>query len=164
MVYLDNNATTPVDPAVSERMAAFLREHFGNPSSLYPIGRKAKEIVTESREALAGFLGAHRSEITFTGSGTEADNFALNGVLDANPDKNEIITSVIEHPAVLETAKYLEKKGIKISYVPVDETGLIDLDFLRDAVSSPDGPRFDHARQQRDRDHSTHQGRRPDRP
>ena len=135
MVYLDNNATTPLDPRVAEKMAAFLKEHFGNPSSLYPIGRKAKEIVTENREAVAGFLGAHRSEITFTGSGTEADNFALNGVLDANPDKNEVITSVIEHPAVLETARYLEKKGIRVSYVPVDETGLIDLDFLRDAVT-----------------------------
>jgi len=135
MVYLDNNATTPLDPRVAEKMAAFLKENFGNPSSLYPIGRKAKEIVTESREAIAGFLGAHRSEITFTGSGTEADNFALSGVLDANPDKNEIITSVIEHPAVLETARYLEKKGVKVSYVPVDGTGLIDLDFLRDAVT-----------------------------
>ena len=135
MVYLDNNATTPVDPRVSEKMDAFLCEHFGNPSSLYPIGRKAKEIVTESREAVAGFLGAHRSEITFTGSGTEADNFALNGILDANPDKNEIVTSVVEHPAVLETARYLEKKGVKVSYVPVDGTGLIDLDFLRDAVT-----------------------------
>jgi cysteine desulfurase len=135
MVYLDNNATTQLDPRVAEKMAAFLKENFGNPSSLYPIGRKAKEIVTESREAIAGFLGAHRSEITFTGSGTEADNFALSGVLDANPDKNEIITSVIEHPAVLETARYLEKKGVKVSYVPVDGTGLIDLDFLRDAVT-----------------------------
>jgi cysteine desulfurase len=135
MVYLDNNATTPLDPRVAEKMAAFLKENFGNPSSLYPIGRKAKEIVTESREAIAGFLGAHRSEITFTGSGTEADNFALSGVLDANPDKNEIITSVIEHPAVLETARYLEKKGVKVSYVPVDGTGIIDLDFLRDAVT-----------------------------
>jgi len=135
MVYLDNNATTPLDPRVAEKMAAFLKENFGNPSSLYPIGRKAKEIVTESREAIAGFLGAHRSEITFTGSGTEADNFALSGVLDANPDKNEIITSVIEHPAVLETARYLEKKGIRVSCVPVDGTGLIDLDFLRDAIT-----------------------------
>jgi len=135
MVYLDNNATTPVDPRVAEKMAAFLKENFGNPSSIYPIGRKAKELVTESRETVAGFLGAHRSEITFTGSGTEADNFALNGVLDANPDKNEIITSVIEHPAVLEMARYLEKKGVRVSYVPVDETGLIDLDFLREAVT-----------------------------
>jgi cysteine desulfurase len=135
MVYFDNNATTPLDPLVVEKMAEFLKDHFGNPSSLYPVGRKVKEIVTESRESVAGFLGAHRSEITFTGSGTEADNFALSGVLDANPDKNKIIISVIEHPAVLETARYLEKKGITVSYVPVDGMGLIDLDFLRDAVT-----------------------------
>jgi cysteine desulfurase len=135
MVYLDNNATTPVDPAVVERMTSFLKEHFGNPSSLYPIGRKAKEILTESRETVAGLLGAHRSEITFTGSGTEADNFAIMGVMDANPDKTEFVTSAIEHPAILETARYLEKRGVKVSYIPVDESGLIDLDFLRDAVT-----------------------------
>ena len=135
MVYLDNNATTPVDPAVAERMAAFLREQFGNPSSLYPIGRKAKEALTESREAVAGFLGAHRSEVTFTSSGTEADNFAILGVLEAHPDKAEIVTSAIEHPAVLETARALEKKGITVRYAPVDGTGLVDLDFLRSAVT-----------------------------
>ena len=135
MVYLDNNATTPVDPAVAERMAAFLREQFGNPSSLYPIGRKAKEALTESREAVAGFLGAHRSEVTFTSSGTEADNFAILGVLEAHPDKTEIVTSAIEHPAVLETARALEKKGITVRYAPVDATGLVDLDFLRSAVT-----------------------------
>ena len=135
MVYLDNNATTPVDPAVAERMAAFLREQFGNPSSLYPIGRKAKEALTESREAVAGFLGAHRSEVTFTSSGTEADNFAILGVLEAHPDKPEIVTSAIEHPAVIETARALEKKGITVRYAPVDATGLVDLDFLRSAVT-----------------------------
>ena len=116
-------------------MSAFLREQFGNPSSLYPVGRKAKEAMTESREAVAGFIGAHRSEITFTGSGTEADNFALQGVLEAHPDKTEIVTSVIEHPAILETAKALEKKGITVRYAPVDGTGLVDLDFIRSAVT-----------------------------
>jgi cysteine desulfurase len=135
MVYLDNNATTPVDPAVAEKMVSFLREQFGNPSSLYPIGRKAKEALTESREAVAGFLGAHRSEITFTGSGTEADNLAIQGVLEAHADKTEIVTSAIEHPAVLETTKALEKKGITVRYAPVDSTGLVDLDFLRSAMT-----------------------------
>lgn len=135
MIYLDNNATTPVDPAVAEKMAAFLRETFGNPSSLYPAGRTAKEALTESREAVAGFLGAHRSEITFTGSGTEADNFALQGVLEARPDKTEIVTSAIEHPAVLETARALEKRGVTVRYAPVDGTGLVDLDFIRSAVT-----------------------------
>lgn len=135
MVYLDNNATTPIDPNVCEKMSQFLEEHFGNPSSLYPIGRKVKDIITESRETIAQAIGASRTEIIFTGSGTEADNFAIRGVLDAFPEKNEFITSAIEHPAVMETANYLEKKGIKTTYVPVDEYGIIDLDFLRTAIT-----------------------------
>ena len=135
MVYLDNNATTPLDPAVADKMCGFLREHFGNPSSLYPIGRAVKDFISQAREQVAGALGAHRSEIVFTGSGTEADNFALRGVLDAFPDKNEVIVSSIEHPAILNAAKFLEKKGVRVTYLPVDGTGLVDLDFLRDALT-----------------------------
>ncbi|MCK4557935.1 MAG: IscS subfamily cysteine desulfurase [Candidatus Aminicenantes bacterium] len=135
MIYLDNNATTPVDPAVAEKMSDFIKENFGNPSSLYPIGRQVKEMVTEARETVAKALGAGRTEIVFTGSGTEADNFAIRGVLDALPEKNEFITSVIEHPAVIQTANYLEKKGIKVTYVPVDEYGTIDLQFLKEAIT-----------------------------
>ena len=136
LVYLDNNATTPLDPQVAERMCAFLKEHFGNPSSIYPIGRAVKEIVTQARENVAKALGAQRSEIFFTSSGTEADNWALRGILESRPGKGEVITSTIEHPAVLNQAKFLEKKGIKVSYVPVDSLGVIDLDFLRSAVTS----------------------------
>ncbi len=135
MIYLDNNATTPIDPAASEKMCQFIKEHFGNPSSLYPIGRKVKEIVTEVREVIAKVIGASRTEIIFTSSGTEADNFAIRGVLDALPEKNEIITSAIEHPAVMNTAGYLEKKGVKVIYVPVDEYGIVDLDFLKKAIT-----------------------------
>lgn len=135
MIYLDNNATTPIDPAVAEKMSDFIKENFGNPSSLYPIGRQVKEMVTEARETLAKALGAGRTEIVFTGSGTEADNFAIRGVLDALPEKNEFITSVIEHPAVIQTANYLEKKGIKVTYVPVDKYGTVDLQFLKEAVT-----------------------------
>lgn len=135
MVYLDNNATTPLDPAAADKMCWFLKEHFGNPSSLYPIGRAVKEIVTEARETVAKALGAHRNEIIFTGSGTEADNFAIRGVIDTYPEKNEIITSTIEHLAVLRVANYLEKKGVKVTYVPVDRFGTVDLDFLRDAIT-----------------------------
>jgi len=135
LVYLDNNATTPVDPAVAEKMSNFLKEHFGNPSSLYPIGRQVKEMIVEAREIVAKALNASRTEIVFTGSGTEADNFAIRGVLDALPEKNEVIISAIEHPAIIETAHYLEKKGIKITYVPVDKYGTIDLDFLKDAIT-----------------------------
>lgn len=135
MVYLDNNATTPLDPTVAEKMSQFLKEHFGNPSSLYPIGRAVKDIVNEARETIAKALGANRTEIIFTGSGTESDNFAIRGVVDAFPEKDEIIISAIEHPAVLRTADYLEKKRIKVTYVPVDEFGMIDVDFLKDAIT-----------------------------
>jgi cysteine desulfurase len=135
MVYLDNNATTPLDPNVCEKMSQFLKTHFGNPSSLYPIGREVKEIMTESREVIAKAMGAKRSEIVFTGSGTEADNFAIRGVMDALPDKDEFVTSSIEHPAIIETANYLEKKGKKVSFVPVDTFGTIDLDFLKNAIT-----------------------------
>ena len=135
MIYLDNNATTPLDPAAAEKMSQFIKEHFGNPSSLYPIGRKVKDIITEAREVIAKALGAVRTEIIFTASGTESDNFAIRGVLDALPEKNEIITSAIEHPAIMNTAGYLEKKGVKVTYVPVDEYGTVDLEFLKKAIS-----------------------------
>jgi len=135
MVYLDNNATTPLDPEVAEVMIRFLKEHFGNPSSLYPIGRKVKEIITEARQTIANALGASRTEIIFTGSGSEADNFAIRGILGANPEKKEFITSSVEHPAVIETANYVEKKAIKVKYVPVDQYGTIDLDYLEKAIT-----------------------------
>lgn len=135
MIYLDNNATTPIDPEVCEKMNWFMKEHFGNPSSIYPIGRDVKEIINEARYHIANALGALRSEIVFTGSGTESDNFAIRGIVTANPDKTEFITSVIEHPAVIETGKYLEKKGYKVIYIPVDESGFIDLDFLEKSLT-----------------------------
>jgi len=135
MIYLDNNATTPIDPAVAEKMSWFLKEHFGNPSSLYPIGRDVRDMVTEAREIIAKALGASRTEIIFTGSGTESDNFAIRGILDANPGKNEFVTTAVEHPAVIETANYLEKKGIKVIYIPVDEYGRIDLDILKKSLN-----------------------------
>jgi cysteine desulfurase len=135
MVYLDNNATTPLDPAVAAKMMAFLPANFGNPSSLYPIGRQAKEALTESREHVAHSMGAQKGDIIFTGSGTEADNQAILGVLDAIPDKKEFVTTTIEHPAIQETAVYLERRGYHVTYVPVDKTGRLDLDALRDAVT-----------------------------
>jgi len=139
MIYLDHNATTPIDPAVAERMAWFLREHFGNPSSLYPIGRKVKGFMNEARERIAGALGAERGEIFFTGSGTEADNFAIFGTFDAAPEKNEFVTSSVEHPAIIEAAKYLEKKGLKVAYLPVDAYGTISLEVLRLALTPKTG-------------------------
>ena len=135
MIYLDHNATTPVDPAVAEAMARFLRDHFGNPSSVYPIGREARGIVNEARERVASALGAGRGEVYFTGSGTEADNFAVLGTLDAFPEKNEFVTSAVEHPAVIETARYAERRGVKVTYLPVDQYGVVDLDAMRDALT-----------------------------
>ena len=135
MIYLDHNATTPVDPAVVEKMAWFLREHFGNPSSLYPIGRKVKELMNEARERVAASLGVDRGEVFFTGSGTESDNFAVFGTIDAWPGKDEFITSAVEHPAVLEAAKALEKRGAKVTYLPVDGYGTVSLDALRSALT-----------------------------
>jgi cysteine desulfurase len=139
MIYLDHNATTPVDPAVAEKMAWFLREHFGNPSSLYPIGRRVKELMTEARERVAAALGVDRGEIFFTGSGTESDNFAVFGTFDATPERNEFVTSAIEHPAVLEAAKALEKRGVKVTYLPVDAYGTVSLDHLRSALTPKTG-------------------------
>ncbi len=139
MIYLDHNATTPVDPAVAERMTWFLREHFGNPSSIYPIGRKVKELMNEARERVAGSLGVDRGEIFFTGSGTESDNFAIFGTFDAAPEKNEFVTSAIEHPAVIEAAKALEKRGGKVTFLPVDEYGTVSLDDLRSALTPKTG-------------------------
>jgi cysteine desulfurase len=120
---------------VAEKMINFIREHFGNPSSLYPIGRKVKEMIEEAREEIAKVIGASKNEIIFTGSGTEADNFALRGILDAYPNKNEIITSSIEHPAIMSTCQYLEKKGYKVTYLPVDEYGVVDLNVLEDSIT-----------------------------
>ncbi len=135
MIYFDNNATTPIDPDVCKKMTGFIENQFGNPSSLYPIGRDVKEMIQDAREKVAQAIGAKRSEIVFTGSGTESDNFAIRGVMDAMPDKNHFITSAVEHPAVIETAHYLKRKGCQVTIVPVDKSGLIDLDYLRDAVT-----------------------------
>ncbi|OGD14143.1 MAG: hypothetical protein A2W20_05515 [Candidatus Aminicenantes bacterium RBG_16_66_30] len=139
MIYLDHNATTPVDPAVAEKMAWFLREHFGNPSSIYPLGRRAKELMTEARERVAAALGVDRGEVFFTGSGTESDNFAIFGTFEASPGRDEFVTSVIEHPAVIETAKALERRGAKVTYLPVDAQGTIGLDDLRSALTLKTG-------------------------
>lgn len=139
MIYLDHNATTPVDPAVAEKMAWFLREHFGNPSSLYPIGRRVKELMNEAREGVAAALGVDRGEVYFTGSGTESDNFAIFGTFDATPERNEFVTSAIEHPAVIEAAKTLERRGVKVTFVPVDQYGTISLDHLRSALTPKTG-------------------------
>lgn len=131
-VYLDNNSTTPLDPRVVAAMAPYgTGTAFGNPSNLHAFGRDCAEAVAAAREQVARFLNASDSEVYFTGSGTEADNWAIKGVAAAREAKGRhIITSAIEHSAVLETCRYLEGRGWRVDYLPVDGYGLVDPDDL----------------------------------
>lgn len=134
-VYMDHAATTFVKPEVVETMLPFLKEHFGNPSSLYSIGREGKEAVEAAREKLAKALGARPEEIYFTSGGTESDNWAVKGTAFARQKKGKhIITTPVEHHAVLYPCKYLETQGFDVSYLPVDEYGLVDPAELETAI------------------------------
>ena len=134
-IYLDHNATTPVHPEVLEAMLPYYKERFGNASSIHSFGREAKVALEESREKVAKFLNADPLEIYFTSGGTESDNLAVKGVAWANKKKgNQIITSQIEHHAVLESCKYLEKEGYEIAYLPVDKYGLVNHDELKKSI------------------------------
>ncbi|MBP8030923.1 MAG: cysteine desulfurase NifS [Acetobacterium sp.] len=134
-IYLDHAATTPVDPAVVETMLPFFTEYFGNPSSVYTEGRGVKKSIEAARLQIAKAINADPREIYFTGSGSEADNWAIKGIAMKNQAKGKhIITSTIEHHAVLHTCEYLEKQGFEVTYLPVDEYGLISLDDLRNAI------------------------------
>ena len=135
-VYLDYAATTPCDPEVLKAMEPYFFEKFGNASSIHSFGQEAKKGIEESREMLASFLGADPSEVVFTSGGTESDNFALKGVASALEKKgNHIITSAIEHHAVSEQCKFLEKKGFVVTYIPVDKFGLISADDVKKAIT-----------------------------
>ncbi|MEI7724762.1 MAG: selenide, water dikinase SelD [Bacteroidota bacterium] len=135
-VYLDYNATTPLDPQVIEAIKPYLEYHFGNPSSAHSYGVKAKIAVEKARSQVANLLNARSDEIVFTSGGTESNNFAIKGVAFANRAKgNHIITSAIEHPAVTEVCRFLEKNGFKITYLPVDEYGMVDPEDVRLAIT-----------------------------
>jgi len=134
-IYLDNSATTPLDPRVVEAMLPFLGDIFGNPSSLHWAGRQARQVVEQARLQVAGLLNASPSEIFFTASGTEADNMALIGVMAAlGRSDPHIITSAIEHPAILETCHYLERQGVSVTYLPVNADGLVEPSTLQQAL------------------------------
>ncbi len=134
-VYLDYNATTPIAKEVADAMLPFLYTDFGNPSSAHSYGVKAKLAVEKARSQVAGLIGCNASEIVFTSGGTESNNYAIKGVAFANCTRgNHIITSAIEHPAVLEVYKFLEKNGFDISIIPVDENGTIKIDELKAAI------------------------------
>ncbi len=135
-IYLDHAATTPVRPEVLEAMLPCFTEVFGNPSSIHSCGQEARAAIDEAREKVAGLIGARTEEIVFTSGGTESDNFAIKGVALANEGKgNHIITSVIEHHAVLETAMFLENRGFSVTRLPVDSTGLVDPDAVKKAIT-----------------------------
>jgi len=135
-IYLDYAATTPCDPEVIKAMEPYFFEKFGNPSSIHSFGQEAKGAIEEAREKLASFLGAKADEIIFTSGGTESNNFALGGVAYAQANKgNHIITSAIEHHAITETCKFLEKRGFKVTYVGVDKNGLVSPADIKKAIT-----------------------------
>lgn len=135
VVYLDNNATTMVDPKVFEVMKPYFCELYGNPSSMHKFGGQVMRAVDKAREQVKNFLGANDAkEIIFTGSGSEGDNMAIRGVLEANKNKKHIITTKIEHPAVLNLFKYYEKQGYEVTYLGVDSQGNLDLNDLSNAI------------------------------
>jgi cysteine desulfurase len=133
MIYLDHSATTPVDPRVFEAMKPFLTDHFGNPSSVYRAGQDVRRAVEDAREKIAGLLGARPREVIFTSGGTESDNASVKGVA-LNRGSGHIITSSIEHPAVLKVVGWLEKQGFEATYLPVGSDGLVDPGEVRKAM------------------------------
>lgn len=137
MIYLDNAATTKTRPEVVEAMLPYFTESYGNPSSVYTFSAKSKEAVTKAREIIADSLGAKSNEIYFTAGGSEADNWALVAAAEAYEAKGKhIITSKIEHHAILHTCEYLEKRGYEVTYLDVDENGVVKLDELKKAIRS----------------------------
>ncbi|WP_339230362.1 cysteine desulfurase family protein [Aeribacillus sp. FSL K6-2833] len=134
-IYLDHAATSPVHPAVLDKMTTFMKDYFGNPSSIHSFGRESRREVDEARELLAKSIHADPKEIIFTSGGTEADNLAVIGTALANKEKgNHIITTEIEHPAVLQSCRYLEKNGFHVTYLPVNQSGVISVEDLKKAL------------------------------
>ena len=134
-MYFDNAATTRLDDEVLQEMLPYLKENYGNASSIYKLGRESRKAVEESREKISKVLNCKPNEIYFTAGGSESDNTAIKGIAKANKKKgNHIITSKIEHPAVLETCKQLEKEGFEITYISVDENGIVDLEELKKSI------------------------------
>jgi cysteine desulfurase len=135
-IYFDHAATTPTDKTIANEMLEYMTTKFGNPSSVHSFGREVRKEVSEARENIAALLNATANEIFFTSGGSESDNFALKGIAFANKNKgNHIITTQIEHHAILHTCQWLEKQGFEVTYLPVDEDGMISLDELKAAIT-----------------------------
>ncbi|HIH36274.1 MAG TPA: aminotransferase class V-fold PLP-dependent enzyme, partial [Methanosphaera sp.] len=141
LIYMDNSATSPVDEEVLNEMLPYFNIEYGNASTLYKLGVEAKKAVDKARKQVADLINADPDEITFTSGGSESDNMIIKGIAlkeiqkstEENP-RNHIITTTIEHPAVLETCKFLEKFGFEVTYLEVDETGIINLEDLKSAI------------------------------
>ncbi len=135
LIYLDNAATTKTAPEVVEAMLPYFSEHYGNPSSIYGFAAANKDVITKSREEIASVIGAQSNEIYFTAGGSEADNWALKATVEAYGKKGKhIITSKIEHHAILHTCEYLQQQGVEITYLDVDENGVVDLEQLKASI------------------------------
>ena len=137
-IYFDHNATTPVDPAVVESVTRALTAEFGNPSSVHHFGQQAKAVLDDARSAVSALINGEPSEVVFTSGGTEADNFAIRGVLEAMEPtgRRHVISTTIEHEAVLNTLKVLGKRGLKVTLLPVDASGIVSPDALRAAMTA----------------------------
>ena len=136
LLYLDHNATTPIDPEVREAMLPWLENEFGNPSSVYSLGRRAAAALTRAREQVASLVGASPSEIIFNSCGTEATNTAILSALAVDPDKRHIITSNVEHSATVKLCEHLATRGYEITWLPVDREGLLDPDKLETSITN----------------------------
>jgi cysteine desulfurase len=134
MIYFDNNATTSVDPSVLTEMLPFLKEQYGNPSSAYSFGKRVARAVERAREQVAALLGCEPSEILFTSCGTESDNSALQSALLIDQDRKHIVTSKVEHSAIIKHAETLARRGYEVTWLDVDANGLIDLSQLEDSI------------------------------
>lgn len=135
MFYFDHAATTPVDPRVLQKMLPYFTENFGNPNSQHACGRRAAAAVDEARDTVASLIGAKPNEIYFTSGGTESDNWALRGAAHANAERGKhLIVSAVEHPAMIATARELQKEGFEVTFAAVDEFGKVDLQKLKDSI------------------------------
>ena len=135
VIYLDNNATTKVAPEVLEAMLPYMSEYYGNPSSMHSFGGNVGEKIKEARQQVADLIGASPREIIFTSCGTESDGTAIRAAIESNPDRKQIVTSRVEHPAIKNLYETLSKKGYRVTFVPVDNEGRLDQDYLYQSLS-----------------------------
>ena len=139
VIYLDNNATTQVDPAVFEAMMPWLRDEYGNPSSVYSLGKRAAAALDTAREQVSSLIGCGPTELIFTSCGSESINSAILSATSIDPDKTHIVTTAVEHSATIKLCEHLARRGYEITWLPVDKTGQLDLEKLDKAIRPDTG-------------------------